>query len=109
MLQDIRIARIVGSREDDGGIPLASWLQFVEADEELQPLEFVMGRNPRTGSSVRVLLTGGARWTGHPVSEPLPFHWEFGSVVTRGADAHTVGKAQQIATLLSAECHLLVD
>jgi hypothetical protein len=109
MLQEVRIRRMGHDRDEDGGVPLAEWLHVLASDEELESLDFIMGRNPRTGEPVRVLLTGGARWTANPDCDPLPFFWEFGQVVAYSADSHTVAKAQQLARRLAADCHLSSD
>ncbi len=109
-LLDVVITRNeINDDQDDGGISLSEWEAVIRADPSLEPVPFIMGRNPRTGASVRVPLEGGVKWTGHPVGVSLPFSWSHGQIVCYSVDSLTVAKLRELAVRLGATCKESVD
>jgi hypothetical protein len=99
----------VNDDQDDGGISLSEWESVIQADTSLEAVPFIMGRNPRTGASVKVPLTGGVKWTGHPVGVSLPFSWSHGQILCYSVDGLTVAKVRELAARLGATCKESID
>jgi len=109
-LIDIVITRNpIDDDQDDGGISLAVWEDVISADASLERVDFIMGRNPKTGADLKVPLIGGVRWVGHPVGVSLPFSWSHGQVLCYSVDSLTAAKARELASRLSAKCRESID
>jgi hypothetical protein len=104
-LTDYVIARHpVGDDQDDGGIALADWETLIAGDPSLERVDFLWGRNPKTGARIQIPLQGGVSWREHPIGLHLPFSWSNGQIVCHSVDAVTFLKLRELAERLGAEC-----
>ena len=100
----ILVRNQVDDDQDDGGVSLGEWTDLVASDETLKVVPFTWGRDPRSGERLQVALQGGAVWLGHPTGMSLPIYWSNGQVVCNALDKAAIGKIEQLAILLKAQC-----
>jgi len=100
----VLVRKPIQDDQDDGGIPLSDWQAVIDADPSLEPLDAMFGRNPATGAQVRIPLSGGVKWMGHPVGVSMPFSWSNGQILCYNLDETTLTKVRELATLLHADC-----
>lgn len=96
--------------EEGSSISLDEWIAYVKSDAEL---ELTSGSqvflpillDPEEIESPIDQGPGYCEWMGHPRSDADTIPWfdfEFGSIMTKNPDKHTVGKMIQIAIALNA-------
>ncbi len=101
-LQDVTI-----SKQNDS-IEQSDWQKLIDSDNELEQINEIEGRNPRTGETVMIPVSGARFYSNH--SEVFfNFLYESGKITCCWCDRDAWVKGEQIAKRLECNFELSVD
>ena len=97
--------------EEESNISLEEWIEYVKSDTELEltsghQLNLPVLLEPEEIENPTDQSPGYCEWMGHPRSDADTIPWldfEFGSIITKYPDKHTIGKMIKIANTLNAK------
>ena len=97
--------------DEQSNISLEEWLDYIKSDPELEAtggLRFDMPLllDPTDVPYLENESPGSCEWIGHPRADADTIPWfdfQYGSIVTKYPDKHTIGKMIKIASSLKAK------